>query len=178
MTLTMRKLTVYVVFRLNYNLPDSNLHCSPHSRLVVFIATLPCGVAARAHMSLCSVPCAADSQPFTLIRPPGNQFSLDSAFWLPICTLLLDTLHLGVLPSKSCLHYPRKWHNFVCRRFPTLFTLIRPPGNQFSLDSAFLDPILCLATGHSPPGSASIKILLTRASGAISCVVDSRRYLP
>jgi len=26
MTLTMRKLTVYVVFRLNYNRPDSNLH--------------------------------------------------------------------------------------------------------------------------------------------------------
>ena len=118
----MRKLTVYVVFRLNYNRPDSNLH------LLVSFET--------------------------------RRFHYDFTMW-----------RRGARARVSV-------QLSLCCRFPTLFTLIRPPGNQFSLDSAFLAPILHPATGHSPPGSASIQILLTRASGAISCVVDSRHYLP
>ena len=75
------------------------------------------------------------------IRPPGNQFSLDNAFLAPILQLfLLDTLHLGVLPPKSC---PCKWHKFFVSSIPDIFS-IRPPGNQFSLDNAFLAPILQL----------------------------------
>jgi hypothetical protein len=54
MTLTMRKLTVYIVFRLNYNCPDSNLHLfvSFETRRFHYDFILQCGVTACAHAPL------------------------------------------------------------------------------------------------------------------------------
>ena len=72
MTLTMRKLTVYVVFRLNYNRPDSNLHSlvSFETRRFITISIYQWRRGARPRSI--SIPvCSRFPTSFTLIRPPG-----------------------------------------------------------------------------------------------------------
>ena len=97
MTLTMRKLTVYVVFRLNYNRPDSNLHSFVSFENCRFITiyftmwcrgarpTKSCIPAQVTHLLCCRFSTILDV-------PSGSQVQFGSAFPAPFYSLLYWTL--------------------------------------------------------------------------------------
>ena len=67
----------------------------------------------------------------SLIRPPGNQFSLDNAFLAPILQpFLLDTLHLSSATiSKSC--HTCKFQNFLPCKLLLYQTINNRPAIRF-----------------------------------------------
>ena len=95
-------------------------------------------------------------------------------FWLPFCTLLLDTLHLGVLPSKSCL--PAQVAQFLVSSIPDTIYLDSPTWQSIPVWIVpFWLPFctLLLDTLHL---GVLLPNLACCASGTIYCVVDSRPF--
>ena len=170
----MRKLTVCVVFRLNYNIPDSSLHSLVSFETCRFIATLLCGGAARAHTFLYSIPCTVDSRHIPLDSPilAIIQFGRClSGFHLyplygpsPPGSAAIQILQADASNTTSCVVDSRH-------------SLIRPFRQSYQFGRCLSGFHLYPLYGPSPPGSAAIQILQVDASNTISCVVDSRHSL-